>query len=295
MTKTSSITENIKQFAERGAAALSILIAAGLVTGCVVADVSDDRVDDGMDTVGDTRIAVPGLYTYDDKQPVTSIVSAESATVVIYLHGTKDPKRASDCDSWANQVPESIAVLKDLPNTHILFLCSRSRDRGIEGSFISKRAAEVEGVLDQLVAAGIQPARIFLAGHSAGGWVALMLMRDSAPKFNAAIAFGPACCGKREDEPYYPRWRTKIRPEQVTQMLEARQIRALVFAYEDDPFNRPQDLNFLTDKYPESVRLIGYDCGGGHNTHIDDCRLKDSGQIISEYIASRTQDFQTVY
>lgn len=53
-------------------------------------------------------------------------------------------------------------------------------------------------------------------------------------------------------------------------MLFTKRIEALVFAYEDDGFNRPQDLKFLTDAYPKSLQMIGYHCGEGHFAYQKD-------------------------
>ena len=47
-------------------------------------------------------------------------------------------------------------------------------------------------------------------------------------------------------------------------MTEVKAVKALIFAYEDDAFNRPKELNFLKEKYPDSVELVGYKCGKGH-------------------------------
>ena len=41
-------------------------------------------------------------------------------------------------------------------------------------------------------------------------------------------------------------------------MIEAIKIKALIFAYEDDEFNQPQGLKFLTEKYLNSEELFGY-------------------------------------
>ena len=101
------------------------------------------------------------------------------------------------------------------------------------------------------------------------------------------IGFAPECCGRRDLEASYPRWRTKVRPRQIEQMLAADRIDALLFAYEDDIYNRPAELEFLPAAFPESVQLIGYDCAGGHNTHIDDCRAEDTGALIRRYIRER--------
>ena len=231
-----------------------------------------------------------GLSSAETREPVEQIRLAANSTVIIYLHGTKNPALREDCQYRNNRVPETLQSAASLPDTQVFFLCSTATDGNLEGSYIAKRGAEVNAVLTKLIDAGVAPERIFLAGHSAGAWVGLMLFAEHADRFNALIGYAPECCGRRDLESDYPRWRTKIRPQQIEQMLMADSIDALLFAYEDDIYNRPAELGFLTEAYKDSVRLIGYDCEGGHNTHIDDCRAKDTGAMIRKFITERIAD-----
>ena len=67
-------------------------------------------------------------------------------------------------------------------------------------------------------------------------------------------------------------------------MTEAKVIKALIFAYEDDKFNRSQELIFLKEKYPDTVNLVSYKCGEGHNTYEKDCKLEETKKIIKNYV-----------
>ena len=131
-------------------------------------------------------------------------------------------------------------------NTYFYYLCSKAIDAGKTGSSIYKRKKEINKILDQLIEKGVNPQKIFLTGFSAGGWTSLMMMDELEKKFNSAIVFAPAFAGPRSEIKKYPRWRKIERPRQVKEMIEAKIIKALIFAYEDDAFNRPQELNFLT-------------------------------------------------
>ena len=64
-------------------------------------------------------------------------------------------------------------------------------------------------------------------------------------------------------------------------------IEALIFAYNDDPYNRPEDLMFLKDSYLDSIEIIGYNCGQEHLTHLKDCRLEETKEKIIDYIRYR--------
>ena len=110
-----------------------------------------------------------------------------------------------------------------------------------------------------------------------------MMMDQIEKKFNSAIVFAQAFAGPRSEIKKYPRWRKIERPRQVKEMIEAKIIKALIFAYEDDAFNRPKELNFLKEKYPNSIELIGYKCGKGHSTVDNDCKIKKTKKIIKNY------------
>ena len=245
---------------------------------------------------GDTG-ASPQSGAYDGTMPPVKIDSPATATVIVYMHGTTRPQRRENCETSYNVPPKSLATLAlhtangTITNSHIYFLCSTATDDGSAGSYIFKRARELRTHLDLLADAGVKPRNIFVAGHSAGGWTALMAMSDARTRFNAAIVFAPACCGPRKEESRYPVWRQKIRPFQISRITAAPHLRVLVFAYNDDPFNRPQDLGFLTAHDPTGATLVGYDCGHGHATHRFDCRLANTKTIISNYIAARKANF----
>ena len=196
--------------------------------------------------------------------PPIRLRNATAATVVVYSHGTVRPQIIEDCGRWFNAVPDSVLALEKSSKIHIYFLCSNATDGGVRGAYIYNRAREIDTTLDKLIAAGVPPHNIFLAGHSAGGWASLMMTKIAGRKFNAAIIFAPSCCGPRSEAGIYPAWRGQVRPFQVSEMLDVERIEALVFGYDDDRFNRPEDLRFLTDAFPRSVKLVGYFCGGGH-------------------------------
>jgi len=241
--------------------------------------------------------ASPQSGAYDGTMPSVKVDRPATATVIVYMHGTTRPHRRENCEKSSNVPPKSLTALRlhtangTTTKSHIYFLCSTATDDGSAGSYIFKRACELRTHLDLLAAAGVKPRNIFVAGHSAGSWAALMAMSDAGTRFNAAIVFAPACCGPREEESRYPVWRQKIRPFQISRITATPHLRVLVFAYNDDPFNRPQDLGFLTAHDPAGGTLVGYDCGHGHATHRFDCRLADTKTMISTYIAARKADF----
>jgi S-adenosylmethionine/arginine decarboxylase-like enzyme len=49
-------------------------------------------------------------------------------------------------------------------------------------------------------------------------------------------------------------------------------------------FNRPEELKFLTELYPNNVNLIGYNCKKGHLTHAKDCKSSETEILILNYV-----------
>ena len=243
-----------------------------------------------------TQGAAPVQGTYEGEPPKIAIADPKNKTIVVYSHGTRRPQHVEDCSKSSNRVPrslmEALNVRRD-GGALVYYLCSRATEqttRTTAGEYIYKRMAEVEHTLDQLIAAGVEPKRIFLAGHSAGGWTSLMMGRTAAKKFNSVIAFAPAFAGPRSETEQYPWWRKVARPKQVAEMTKPPRLEALVFAYADDPFNRPEDLDFLAKRYPQSVKLVGYDCPlvkRTHLTHLDDCREDKTTALSRDYVKRR--------
>ena len=237
---------------------------------------------------GTSLNASPKAKGYPKERPPIELKNPEERIIVIYNHGTTNPRSIENCGTRWNKVPQSLLAIQN-EKILIYYLCSRASElpsKSRAGEYIYGRLAEVEKTVDEFLALGVPAGNIFLAGHSAGGWVSLMAMRHFKEKFNAAIAFAPAFAGKRSEELQYPWWRREARPKQIREMMEATEFKALVFAYDGDPWNRPQDLQFLTDHFPETVRMIPYECDtfSKHLTHLNDCRQAETTKAISDYI-----------
>ena len=239
---------------------------------------------------------------YPNANPEIKLESPELSTVIIYSHGTTMAYRKENCRKWWNAVPKSLIALEKNSNTYVYYLCSVATEpdgQPPEGAYIFKRVKEIDSVLDSFLDLGVLPQNIFLSGYSAGGWASLMLMSQISEKFNAVVAFAPAFAGKRSEIHQYPVWRKEIRPRQVKKMISNNQIEALIFAYKNDAYNRPQELQFLIEAFPNTVQLIGYKCDvslgkTGHTTHIDDCQRSKTSELIRNYIEKRKATFNKV-
>lgn len=218
----------------------------------------------------------------------SEITHPSKATVFVYLHGTTRPQIKENCSARRNAPPPVIMRLGKLPHSFIYFICSQKIDDVfLGGSYIFKRVEELGQHLNALIKAGVSPQNIFLSGHSAGAWTALMASYQWRDYYNGSILFAPACCGPRYEVSLYPVWREQIRPLQIMTMLQAQEIDALVFSYEDDSFNRPADLDFLRQNYPETIKMISYSCEADHQTHMKDCQEQTTYEHIIDYIKQK--------
>lgn len=215
--------------------------------------------------------------------------------VIIYNHGISAPQQRESCYMWYNKPPRS---LLDLTDGHLLVypLCSTAVESPLPssaGKQVYLRKQEISHAIDAFLARGILPRNLFLAGHSNGGWTSLMMAHDTDKRFNGVIAFAPAFAGKRKEQKLFPWWRQKARPKQIKDMLSAPKMDALVFAYENDAYNRPQDLRFLSDHYPfkegHGVDLVSYGCNrfNAHQTYRNDCRLTETKKTILQFIQNQ--------
>lgn len=212
--------------------------------------------------------------------------------VIIYNHGISRPQQLEPCYMPYNNPPRSLLSLAD-NQTIVYKLCSTSTESPAPtsaGKQVYLRKKEIDYAIDAFLNRGIQPKHLFLAGHSNGGWTSLMMMRDVNKRFNGVIAFAPAFAGRRSEASYAPWWRNTVRPKQINDMLKAPVMDALVFAYENDAFNRPQELAFLSANYPltltNGVDLVAYDCGlrNAHQTYRRDCQLDQTTARIRRFI-----------
>ena len=70
-------------------------------------------------------------------------------------------------------------------------------------------------------------------------------------------------------------------------VLEGERLDFLIFAYSDDPFNRPEDLNVFVKSNNVYPKIIGYSCKKGHFTYRQDCKSeKTYKEILNFFQAS---------
>jgi pimeloyl-ACP methyl ester carboxylesterase len=210
---------------------------------------------------------------------------ARAPVVLIYNHGTDRPQERHSCDE-AQDVP---AVVRDISAANgwtVRYLCSQATDGGVAGSYTYKRADEILDTVRGLREQGVPARHIFLLGQSAGGWSSLMAARKDHSGFNAIVAFAPAFAGPRHEMTKYPWWRNELQPRQIGELAAAARIEALIFAYDDDTFDRPRELAPLA--LVRGVRIVAFNrCGEGHGTAHGQCFRQGARRLIEDYIRAR--------
>jgi pimeloyl-ACP methyl ester carboxylesterase len=229
--------------------------------------------------------APPGPLQERAPPPAAIPGDPAQAVLLIFSHGTYRPQRRHPCDE-ERDVPGVVRDVAAANGWTVHYLCSAATDDGIDGSYTYKRADEILAAVAALRARGAAAQRIFLLGHSAGGWSSLMAARKDASGFNAIVAFAPAFAGPRHEEAQFPKWRRELAPQQTAYLRQAPRIEALIFAWSDDDFDRPADLAPL-ESIP-GVRLLAFDaCRSGHKTTYTECFREGARAEIEDYIKTR--------
>ena len=236
-----------------------------------------------------------------------ALADPQSTAVLVFLPGSSAEGKPDSCRPLEPRLGTTPNVVRKLAGQTIggktlavFGFCSDTK----LGSFRKDRYAGQPKVIGRrndlrtLVRAfrdtGLPAGRLFLAGHSAGGWAALLLQRQYPAEINAVVAFAPAFTGPRANRT--ASW-NRLRQEMVDHLGEAAGLQALVMAVTDDPYNRPQDLAFL-EAVPgvhliglASDSLAGRVCQGGspHQLVYQDCFTETQGEKVAGYLEQRLQ------
>jgi len=211
-----------------------LLLLWGLLTGCA----------------GVSQFVPADLLAPDSDQ---QLVDPQHTLLIIYNHGSQPEFDRDYCVPNGWTTPGVIRSLSGhLINGYqvrVFGLCSNGgigsynhRVRSGEPK-VMKRVRKIEETVREFQAQGVAPERIFLAGHSAGGWASLLVKQRGEVALNGVIAFAPAFAGPRATRS--PGWQA-LRAAQIDDLKQAGAIPALVYGVEEDPFESAKALTFLS-------------------------------------------------
>lgn len=234
-----------------------------------------------------------------------SIPNPKSKAVILFLHGSLVEKLDDTCDPDGETVGFSVPeVVRELAGAKVSGLevvvfapCDGRATHMGEPLKIDQRVEAIDQTLQELGRAGVDPSRIFLVGQSAGGWAALLHQKRHPGSVNSVVAFAPAFAGKKHLRPDI--WQQRYE-RQTAEILSANFISALVFAFDNDAYNSPDDLEFLTRikgirllRMPDAA-IAGVVCdipffGSSHSNAYRECFSSTQSDVLLDFLGQRLQ------
>lgn len=275
----------------------------------------------------------------DKKRPIAQQI------FLIYVPGdnlVRDFQTEKEC-IWEFTPPFLEKLMEQIPRAVLVRMCPNTtsklvekwiqqhavelNDFSIAEEKLEARVNEVVHLLDLLIAGGADPRKIFLIGHSFGGWVALKSLRSYPLKMNSVVVSAPtssqrvdldkityeyllekgACVNPKNALEHAVCQSSQERGQQLSRVLRKsseiyqmnykkqimlfaehkEQLPALIFAYPTDAYNTPDDLHWI--KGVKGVELHTESCylENGHETIYQDCFTQNNSQKIVDYITDK--------
>jgi|JI10StandDraft_1071094.scaffolds.fasta_scaffold181431_2 hypothetical protein len=117
-----------------------------------------------------------------------------------------------------------------------------------------KRREEILRTVLEFQAQGFSAKRIFLMGHSCGGWQSMILASQYPELIAGAIAIDPGCYGTTKWQATRPNY-SRLRRIEIQLMRQASNWDGLVFTNADSPCCNPATLDWLANM-PRITRLV---------------------------------------
>lgn len=228
--------------------------------------------------------------------------SPEKRVLLIYNHGSRATYLPDACAPNGRTTPNVVKALSGRTvgglDIVVYGLCTNvppdpvEQPIPVEDIKLMRRVRKIEEVVRTFLDSGVPPKHIFLVGHSAGGWASLLVARRQQVPMNAVIAFAPAFAGRKAHRA--EEWQA-LHEQHVAFLLAADQLHALVFAFDNDTYNPPEDLVFLRAipgvhflRLSEQA-IAGVQCQSpnGHRTVFQDCFMQTQQEVILAYIEAR--------
>lgn len=188
----------------------------------------------------------PSLGEAGDKGAF-SVKDPRNSIVVLFTAGSPDNDTAAPCRDGGGVPP----VLSALGGTVIggktvvvHGYCPIAIGALAGGMSMSEaRAPELEDVIRSYQAQGVAARNIIIAGHSMGGWAAVLVAARKKVEIGGVIAFAPANGIWVRSRRGPNHWAAYAR--QKGAMEDVQKMNALVYLFHGDEFNGPEDLEFM--------------------------------------------------
>ncbi|MEP7241469.1 MAG: DUF4189 domain-containing protein [Devosia sp.] len=242
-----------------------------------------------------------GMPEYET-QPALDLDDPAHTVVLIATHGSYDEYKPDICHLDYIDVPAGLSSsIADLEGTTIDGLtvevdgfCTPHKATDETNTKVEWRKLDLQQRVEEYIALGVPPDHLFIVGHSAGGWAALLLKMEHPEFFNAVIAAAPAFAGEA--------WQRSpqsaaVRAAYLDRMEKAPDLSALVFAFANDTFEPPEALGQLQHANGVEFHALSADelkqagCPEWtHGSFTTDCFALRWEPVIAEYLAKRLAD-----
>ena len=230
---------------------------------------------------------------------------ASDTALVIYSHGSRAEFARDRCAPRRTTMPPAIAALAGERLGGYRVAVYADCTPSTVGDYhhvtrtgtpkVDRRAGDLRALLARLEDLGLPPARIILAGHSAGAWASLRAVEDGRPPVAGVIALAPAFAGPIRGRSHGWQW---LRDTQARALAAGPGRPTLAFAFHGDAFEPPDHLAFLHDHATMELVAVGpagedpARCTGvpAHRAAFAPCFAQVHGARIRAFAASRLAD-----
>lgn len=231
-----------------------------------------------------SSIYYPNIVENDEEKSMYIMDKPSEKIVIIFTPGSGNGFKQTPCTPEKLNSGYGIPhILHDLTknkinNKEVIIdgFCSNAVGTKSQYSIKIKPEAISKDIIKKIdiyVKSGVPKKQIFISGHSIGGWTALLVGRKLQKEIGGIIAFAPAIAGKYKTRTQF--WQN-IYDTRSNELKKAKHINGLVFAFEEDAFNKQKHLEFVKkiegiDFIPLSDTLMseqaGFKCKNEINSH----------------------------
>lgn len=237
-----------------------------------------------FDPVGMATVNEDGTFTINDPR---------DTIVVLYTPGSNSNAVVGACRPMAgapaiilHQAGTKIAGKDVLVHGY----CSKATGELPNRSMAEARAPDLERIVEEYNEQGVPPNQVIVAGHSMGGWAALLVGARKNIEIGGFIAFAPGN-GVWTKDKRGPNHRGVV-SRQKTSVEGLDRLDGLVFTFYGDPNNAPGDLEHLAE-IPGIVFVATEPCTyDAHFAALYDCFWHQYEDKVRAFIESRVLNIE---